>query len=108
MNTWSEILLPFANVAESLVPVLSLAAYIPQWRQLLASRDSRSISLLSWAVWALAYAISVFYAVVLLAVTGRGWPLVTTTALGFLFVLVTLGLAWRFRNTGDRSPDGGN
>ncbi|MFZ9936843.1 MAG: PQ-loop domain-containing transporter [Luteolibacter sp.] len=59
-------LIPTANVAESLVPLLVLVAYIPQWRHLWRTRYSRSISLSSWAIWAVAYLISVFYAAVLL------------------------------------------
>lgn len=90
-------LIPIANVAESLVPLLVLAAYIPQWRHLWRTRDSRSISLSSWGIWAVAYLISVFYAAVLLASTGKGLPLLFTTSCGLIFVLVTLGLAWRFR-----------
>lgn len=90
-------LLPAANVAESLVPLLSLIAYVPQWRHLLRTRDSSSISLVSWGIWALAYAISVFYASVLLAVTGKGVPLLLTTSCGLAFVLITLGIALRFR-----------
>jgi uncharacterized protein with PQ loop repeat len=90
-------LLPIANVAESLVPVISLVAYIPQWRHLMRTRDSRGISLSSWGIWALAYAISVFYASVLLAVTGMGLPLLLGTSFGLLFVLITMVLAWLYR-----------
>jgi len=97
MSVIEDTLLPIANVAELLVPVLSLVAYIPQWRHLLRTRDSRSISLASWAIWALAYALSVFYAAVLLAVTGKGVPLLIATTFGLLFVLITFGMAWLFR-----------
>ncbi len=90
-------LLPIANVAESLVPVISLIAYVPQWRHLLRTRDSSAISLTSWWIWALAYAISVFYAAVLLAVTGKGVPLLLGTSCGLLFVMITIGMARFFR-----------
>jgi uncharacterized protein with PQ loop repeat len=101
MFSAEETLLPIANVAESFVPILSLLAYIPQWRHLLQTRDSRGISLASWGIWALAYTISIFYAAVLLKVTGKGLPLLMGTIFGLLFVLTTMILAWRFR----RSPE---
>jgi hypothetical protein len=37
-----ETLMWIAGAAESAVPVLSLAAYIPQWRLLMRTRDSSS------------------------------------------------------------------
>jgi uncharacterized protein with PQ loop repeat len=95
-----ETLMTIANVAESTVPILSLAAYIPQWRTLLRTRDSRSISMVSWGIWAVSYLIATFYASVLLLVTGRGWPLVITTAVGLCFVLFTMLLIWRTRQSG--------
>jgi len=97
MTNQLDSLMGIAGVLECCVPVLSLAAYIPQWRKLLVARNSESISLISWVIWAVAYVISVFYAVVLLQVTGFGWPLVATTALGLCFVLFTMVLVWRFR-----------
>lgn len=97
MVSVEQTLLPIANVAESLVPVISLIAYVPQWRHLLRTRDSRAISLASWWIWALAYAISVFYAAVLLAVTGRGVPLLIGTTFGLIFVLITIGMTLFFR-----------
>lgn len=95
-----DTLMRIANVAESAVPLLSLAAYIPQWRTLLRTRDSRSISMASWGIWAVSYLIATFYSCVLLLVTGRGWPLVITTAVGLCFVLFTMLLVWRMRQPG--------
>ena len=97
MTQQLESLLWVAGVAESSVPVLSLAAYVPQWRMLMRSRDSSSISMTSWGIWAVSYVIATFYSSVLLLSTGRGWPLVITTALGLCFVLFTMLLVWRLR-----------
>lgn len=97
MNEPLETLMWVAGVAESAVPVLSLAAYIPQWRMLMRTRDSSSISLMSWGIWAVSYVIATFYSTILLLVTGRGLPMVITTALGLCFVLFTMLLVWRTR-----------
>ena len=97
MNPPLEQLMSVASVAESCVPALSLLAYVPQWRKLMQSRDSSSISLASWVIWAVSYVIAIFYAVTLLLVTGRGWPLVATTSLGLCFVLITIALVSRYR-----------
>lgn len=97
-----ETLMLVASTVESIVPLLSLTAYIPQWRKLLRTRSSGPMSMISWIIWALSYAIAVFYAIVLLSVTGRGWPLLATTFSGLLMVLYTMFLIWRFR---DRSED---
>ncbi len=87
-----------ANAAQSCVPILSLCAYVPQWRKLLKTRSSGSISLISWAIWMTSYSIAVFYSTTLLLVTGRGAPLVFTTSVGLGCVMLTMGLVWRFRD----------
>ena len=97
MTQQMENLMWLAGVAESAVPVLSLAAYIPQWRVLMRSRDSSSISMISWGIWAVSYVIATFYSSMLLLTTGRGMPLVITTALGLCFVLFTMLLVWHLR-----------
>lgn len=89
-----------ASVAQFLVPLLSLTAYIPQWRKLLRTRDSGSISLVSWCLWVVSYSIAVFYSTTLLLVTGHGLALVVTTVLGLCFVLFTVTLLLRFRPRG--------
>jgi uncharacterized protein with PQ loop repeat len=104
MATALETLMNIANVAESAVPMLSLTAYIPQWRTLLRTRDSRSISMASWGIWAVSYLIATFYASMLLLVTGRGWPLVITTAVGLCFVLFTMLLIWWTRQSEGGRP----
>lgn len=97
MHSRLDLWMNIANAAQSVVPLISLIAYIPQWRRLLRTRNSHSISLASWATWAVSYTIAVFYSTTLLLVTGRGWPLVVTTTLGLCFVLFTMALVWRFR-----------
>ncbi len=79
------------------MPICSLCAYVPQWRKLLRTRCSGSISLVSWLLWACSYSIALIYSTTLLLVTGRGWPMVITTSLGLAFVLFTMVLVWRFR-----------
>lgn len=93
LDTW----LKLAGAAQSCVPLCSLCAYVPQWRKLLRTRNSGSISLVSWALWACSYSIAFAYSSLLLAATGRGWPMVFSTALGLIFVLSTMALVWRFR-----------
>ena len=98
MNSNHETLMLVAGTAESLVPLLSLTAYIPQWRKHYPTRSSGPLSMISWVIWALSYAIAVFDSIVLLIVTGRGWPLLVTTLSGLLMVLYTIILIWRFRD----------
>lgn len=92
-----ETLLTVAGAAQSCVPICSLCAYVPQWRKLLQTRSSGSISMVSWMIWACSYSIALTYSTILLLVTGRGLPMVITTSLGLCFVLFTLCLVWRFR-----------
>lgn len=99
LETWMKI----ANAAQSSVPILSLCAYVPQWRKLLQTRSSGSISLASWAIWFISYSIAVFYSSMLLLVTGRGVPLVATTSVGLTCVLLTMALVWRFRDRTGKS-----
>jgi uncharacterized protein with PQ loop repeat len=89
--------LTVAGAAQSCVPILSLCAYVPQWRKLLQTRSSGSISLVSWYLWAGSYSIATLYSTLLLLVTGKGWPMVAATSLGLSFVLFTLVLLLRFR-----------
>ncbi|MEX1048327.1 MAG: hypothetical protein WED15_02280 [Akkermansiaceae bacterium] len=94
LETWMNV----ASAAQSMIPVLSLCAYIPQWRKLFITRNSGAISVASWAIWAVSYSIAVTYSVLLLKVTGRGVPLVATTTAGLCFVLFTMVLVWHFRD----------
>lgn len=99
MNHDARFWLDTASAAQFLVPLLSLTAYIPQWRKLIRTRDSGSISLMSWCIWVLSYSIAVFYSVTLLLVTGHGLALVVTTVLGLCFVIFTVALILRFRRS---------
>jgi uncharacterized protein with PQ loop repeat len=94
LDTWLKI----AGAAQSLIPIISLCAYVPQWRKLYQTRNSGAISLASWGLWAVSYSIAVFYSAMLLLVTGHGIPLVVTTTAGLCFVLFTMVLVWRFRD----------
>ena len=42
-----------ANFLQGCSPLLSLFAYLPQWRKIIANKSSRDISLTSWLVWLL-------------------------------------------------------
>lgn len=86
-----------AGWLQTCVPVLSLTAYVPQWRALLRSRSSQNVSLAAWIIWTLTSAIALLYAAASYAVTGRGLPLVFSTTLLFLFCEFTLYLVYRFR-----------
>jgi uncharacterized protein with PQ loop repeat len=97
MSTPLEKWFAIAGAAQSCVPLLSLCAYVPQWRKLLKTRNSGSISLFSWVLWTGSYSIAVFYSWLLLRVTGKGWPMVATSTLGLIFVIFTMVLVWRFR-----------
>jgi uncharacterized protein with PQ loop repeat len=97
MNHNPRFWLETASAAQFLVPLLSLTAYIPQWRKLIRTGDSSSISLMSWCIWVLSYSIAVFYSVTLLVVTGHGLALVVTTVLGLCFVIFTVALVLRYR-----------
>lgn len=100
-----DTLMLVAGTDETMVPILSLIAYIPQWRKLLKKRDSGTLSMISWMIWAVSYAIAVFYASVLLCVTGRGWPLLIAMSCGLAFVLFTMSLIWRFRDRSGRPAE---
>jgi uncharacterized protein with PQ loop repeat len=97
MNTPLEKWFAIAGVVQSCVPLVSLCAYVPQWRKLLKTRSSGSISLSSWVLWTGSYSIAVIYSSLLLMTTGKGWPMVATSSLGLVFVIFTLVLVWRFR-----------
>ena len=93
----SEFIIRAADIGQAAVPILSLVAYLPQWTKLQRGKSSGSISIRAWAVWTLSSVLAVFYAIVQLEVTGRGWALVLSSGLGLLFVLITLVLVVRYR-----------
>jgi uncharacterized protein with PQ loop repeat len=91
-------LLIIAGTLQSAVPVISLIAYLPQWRKLIDTKSSRDLNLRSWSIWIVSSSISLFYAVALYRYTGKGVPLVFASAAGLLFVLITVYLTARYRS----------
>lgn len=94
----SHRLLVIAGALQSVVPVISLIAYLPQWKKLIDTKSSRDLSLRSWSIWIVSSSISLFYAVALYRYTGKGAPLVFASAAGLLFVLTTVYLTARYRS----------
>jgi uncharacterized protein with PQ loop repeat len=91
-----------ANFLQGCSPLLSLFAYLPQWRKIIANRSSRDISLTSWLVWLLSSAIAIFYAVIQYQVTGKGTALIFSSVLVLVFVFITVCLIALYRKD-DRS-----
>jgi len=86
-----------ADAGQAAVPLLSLAAYLPQWIKICRTRTSGSISIRAWLIWTLSSVLALFYAVVQLLLNGRGWALVFATGAGLAFVVTTLLLVIWFR-----------
>ncbi|MDD8012805.1 MAG: PQ-loop domain-containing transporter [Acidobacteriota bacterium] len=91
-----------ANFLQGCVPLLSLVAYLPQWKKIVANRSSRDISMTSWLVWLLSSAIAIFYAVIQYKITGKGTTLIFSSVLALVFVFITVCLIALYRN-GDRT-----
>jgi uncharacterized protein with PQ loop repeat len=87
-----------ANILQSCIPLLSLSAYVPQWRKLALTKSSRDISLGAWLMWSMTASMSTFYAVIQYLVSGNGLPLVFSTVTSLTFILVTVYLiVWHRR-----------
>ena len=99
MSTYT--LLNIAGILQAAVPVISLIAYLPQWKKLVDTKSSKDISLRSWSIWVISSSISLFYAASLYQVTGKGIPLIFASTAGLLFVLITVYLTARYRNRND-------
>lgn len=93
----SETVVTVASGLQSCIPFLSLSAYVPQWRKLMVTKSSKDISLRAWLLWSLAGFISCFYAIVQYLVTGRGLPLVFSTATSTIFIVATVYLILSYR-----------
>lgn len=93
----SKDLLYIAGFLQTIVPVISLIAYLPQWKKLIDTKSSKDLSLRSWSIWVISSSISLFYAVMLFQVTGKGLPLIFASSAGLLFVIITLYLTARYR-----------
>ncbi|MGA1205018.1 MAG: PQ-loop domain-containing transporter [Opitutales bacterium] len=99
----SDLIIRAADLGQAAVPLLSLVAYLPQWIKLCRGKNSGSMSMRAWTIWTVSSLLALFYAIVQLQVTGRGWALVLSTGLGLAFVVVTLLLVVRFRSSGSPS-----
>ena len=93
----SDTVVTGANLCQMLVPLISLSAYVPQWRKFHHTRSSEDVSLRSWCVWTVSSVFGAFYAIVQVRLNGRGWPLVMSTGLTLLFVILTVAQIVRYR-----------
>ena len=93
----SEVVVATANACQLAVPIIALAAYLPQWTKIYRNRSSADISLRAWCLWTVSSAFALFHAVVQLLLNGRGWALVISSLLSVLFVVSTVALVVRFR-----------
>jgi len=94
----ADLVVTAANVCQLSIPFISLTGYLPQWIRILRTRSSDAISLRAWGLWTVSAAFAVFYAVVQLLVTGRGWPLIISSTLALGSVLVTVALVMIYRS----------
>lgn len=93
----NKLILEGATVLQASVGVLSLLAYIPQWKTLYRNKSSANIALSSWAIWTASSVIASLYALVQVLENGRGWALVFSASSNLLFVLITLALIAKYR-----------
>jgi uncharacterized protein with PQ loop repeat len=94
----SEAAIAAASFLQGSIPLLSLTAYLPQWRKIVATKSSRDISLQAWLLWSVSAFISVFYAVAQYQTTGQGTALVFSSAVNLVFVLITVYLLVIYRS----------
>jgi len=94
----SEFIVTAASALQSCIPVLTLSAYVPQWRRLVLTKSSRDISVPAWLLWSVTGSFSCFYAVVQYLVTGKGLPLVFSTITSLIFILATVYLILSYRS----------
>ena len=86
-----------ADFCQTATVLISLTAYLPQWTLLWRTKSSESVSLRAWAVWGLASACTLYYAIVQVAIHGTGWALVISTTCNFLCICFTFGLVFYYR-----------
>jgi uncharacterized protein with PQ loop repeat len=96
----SESVVAAASFLQGSIPLLSLTAYLPQWRKIVATKSSKDISLYSWLLWSVSAAITVFYAVTQYQITGHGTALVLSSAVNLVFVIITVYLLLIYRKKG--------
>ena len=92
-----------ASFLQGSIPLLSLSAYLPQWRKIVATKSSKDISLHSWLLWSVSAAFAVFYAVAQYQTTGKGTALVFSSSVNLIFVVVTVYLLVIYRKQGSGS-----
>ena len=47
----TQTLLNIAGILQAAVQVISLLAYLPQWKKLIDTKSSKDLSLRSWSIW---------------------------------------------------------
>jgi uncharacterized protein with PQ loop repeat len=99
----SDSVVAAANFLQGSIPLLSLSAYLPQWKKIVATKSSKDISLRAWLLWSVSAAIAVFYAVAQYQTTGKGTVLVFSTSVNLIFVFVTVYLLINYRKQGASS-----
>ena len=93
----SDSVVAAASFMQGSIPLLSLSAYLPQWKKIIATKSSKDISLRSWLLWSVSAAIAVFYAVAQYQATGKGTALVFSSSVNLIFVIVTVYLLVIYR-----------
>jgi uncharacterized protein with PQ loop repeat len=96
---------PAPTFGKGCVPLLSLVAYLPQWKQIIANRSSKDIPLTSWLVWMLSSSIAIFYAVIQYQVTGKGTALIFSSVLVLVFEFITPGKLQLSGKSNNEKPD---
>jgi len=86
-----------ASFLQGSIPLLSLSAYLPQWKKIVETKSSRDISLRAWLLWSVSAAIAVFYAVAQYQTTGQGTALVFSSTVNLIFVIITVYLLVIYR-----------
>jgi len=86
-----------ASFLQGSIPLLSLSAYLPQWKKIVETKSSRDISLRAWLLWSVSAAIAVFYAVAQYQTTGQGMALVFSSTVNLIFVIITVYLLVIYR-----------
>jgi uncharacterized protein with PQ loop repeat len=99
----SDSVVAAASFMQGSIPLLSLSAYLPQWKKIIATKSSKDISLHSWLLWSVSAAITVFYAVAQYQTTGKGSALVFSSSVNLIFVIVTVYLLLIYRKQGSGS-----
>jgi uncharacterized protein with PQ loop repeat len=90
-------LINVANLMQTSVPLLSLFAYVPQWKKLMGTRSSNDISLSTWLIFVTSALFQAIYALVQWQINSQSWPLLVSTISTLLCVIFTVGLIIRYR-----------